>query len=55
VDEYLDVYLKTPDLPKDDTVRALVARGMAHKSARQRLSLMESSAFVVLLSNGVSC
>jgi hypothetical protein len=42
VDEYLDVYLRTPDLPKDDTARALVARGRARKSAGQQLFLMAS-------------
>jgi hypothetical protein len=38
----LDVYLRTPDLPKDDIARALVARGRARKGAGQRLLLMAS-------------
>ena len=42
VEEYLDVYLRTPDLPKDDVARALVARGRARKGAGQKLLLMAS-------------
>jgi len=42
VEDYLDVYLRTPNLPKDDIVRALVARGRARKGAGQRLLLMAS-------------
>ncbi|KAI0246589.1 hypothetical protein BJV78DRAFT_1297892 [Lactifluus subvellereus] len=42
VEAYLDVYLRTPDLPKDDIARALVARGRARKGAGQRLLLMAS-------------
>jgi hypothetical protein len=42
VEDYLDVYLRTPDLPKDDIARALVARGRARKGAGQRLLLMAS-------------
>ncbi|KAH9976596.1 hypothetical protein BGW80DRAFT_1436025 [Lactifluus volemus] len=45
VEEYLDVYLRTPDLPKDDIARALVARGRARKGAGQRLLLMASHDF----------
>ena len=52
VEDYLDVYLRTPDLPKDDIARALVARGRARKGAGQRLLLMASRGlshpFVVL-------
>ena len=52
VEDNLDVYLRTPDLPKDDIARALVARGRARKGAGQRLLLMASRGpsrpFVVL-------
>jgi hypothetical protein len=52
VEDYLDVYLRTPDLSKDDIARALVARGRARKGAGQRLLLMASRGlshpFVVL-------
>ena len=42
VEDYLDVYLRTPDLPKDDITRALVARGRARRGAGQKLLLMAS-------------
>jgi len=42
VEDYLDVYLRSPDLPKDDITRALVARGRARKGAGQKLLLMAS-------------
>lgn len=42
VEDYLDVYLRTPNLPKDDIARALVARGRARKGAGQKLLLMAS-------------
>jgi hypothetical protein len=42
VEDYLNVYLRTPDLPKDDIARALVARGRARKGAGQKLLLMAS-------------
>ncbi|KAI0282237.1 hypothetical protein BC826DRAFT_1065780 [Russula brevipes] len=42
VEDYLDIYLRTPGLPKDDIARALVARGRARKDAGQRLLLMAS-------------
>ncbi|KAH9993095.1 hypothetical protein BJV77DRAFT_1000192 [Russula vinacea] len=45
VEDYLDVYLRTPDLPKDDVARALVARGRARKGAGQKLLLMASRDF----------
>jgi hypothetical protein len=31
--EYQDIYLRAPDLPKDDIVRALVVPGRAWKGA----------------------
>ncbi|TFK63628.1 hypothetical protein BDN72DRAFT_902245 [Pluteus cervinus] len=37
VENYIEVYLKTPNLPKADIVRALVARGKARKAASDRL------------------
>lgn len=42
VEDYLDTYLRTPGVPKDDIARALVARGRARKDAGQRLLLMAS-------------
>ncbi|KAI9459875.1 hypothetical protein BJY52DRAFT_1264289 [Lactarius psammicola] len=42
VEHYLDVYLRTPDLPTDDKVRALVARGRARRNEGQHLFLMAS-------------
>ena len=42
VEDYLDIYLRTPNLPKDDIVRALIVRGRARKGAGQRLLLMAS-------------
>ncbi|KAI0261950.1 hypothetical protein BC834DRAFT_893413 [Gloeopeniophorella convolvens] len=45
VEGYLDVYLKTPDLPKDDVARAFIARGKARKGAGQKLLLMASHDF----------
>ncbi|KAF9074356.1 hypothetical protein BDP27DRAFT_1416242 [Rhodocollybia butyracea] len=37
VENYLDVYLRTPNLPKEDVVRALLARGNARKSEGESL------------------
>ncbi|KAI0031797.1 hypothetical protein K488DRAFT_51316 [Vararia minispora EC-137] len=37
VEEYLDVYFRTPDLPADDVAKALLARGKARKDAAQLL------------------
>lgn len=52
VENYLDVYLRIPDLPKDDIAKALVARGRARKGAEQKLLLMASQgpshSFIVL-------
>lgn len=33
MEHFLDVYLRTPDLPKHDVARALLARGNARKAA----------------------
>jgi hypothetical protein len=33
VENYLDVYLRTPNLPKDDVAKALLARGAARRAA----------------------
>ena len=52
VEDYLDVYLRTPDLPKDDIARALVARGRARKGAGEKLLLMASRGQCSLLSHG---
>ncbi|KZV63416.1 hypothetical protein PENSPDRAFT_616581 [Peniophora sp. CONT] len=37
VEGYLDVYMRTPDLPEDDIAKALLARGKARKDAAQLL------------------
>jgi hypothetical protein len=37
VENYLEVYMKTPNLPKKDMARALLARGNARKAAGDRL------------------
>ncbi|KAJ6489825.1 hypothetical protein C8R45DRAFT_901436 [Mycena sanguinolenta] len=37
VENYLEVYLRTPDLPRNDVVRALLARGNARKAAGESL------------------
>ncbi|CAK5271213.1 unnamed protein product, partial [Mycena citricolor] len=37
VENYLEVYLKTPDLPRTDVVKALLARGKARKAAGEEL------------------
>ncbi|KAI0041668.1 hypothetical protein FA95DRAFT_1565151 [Auriscalpium vulgare] len=39
VESYLDVYLRTPGLPKADIARALLVRGKARKEASHRLRL----------------
>jgi len=41
-EDYTDVYLRTPYLPKDDIAKALVARGRARRGASQRLLLLAS-------------
>ena len=37
VENYLEVYLRTPGLPKEDVAKALLARGNARKLAGERL------------------
>ncbi|KAJ7264050.1 hypothetical protein B0H12DRAFT_272542 [Mycena haematopus] len=37
VENYLEVYLRTPDLPRNDVVKALLARGNARKAAGESL------------------
>lgn len=37
VESYLEVYLRTPDLPKANVVKALSARANARKAAGERL------------------
>lgn len=37
VESYLEVYLKTPNLPREDIARALLARGKARKQGGQSL------------------
>ncbi|KAH9029242.1 hypothetical protein EDB85DRAFT_2091001 [Lactarius pseudohatsudake] len=45
VEHYLEVYLRTPDLPTDDAARALFARGRARTSAGHQLFLLASRDF----------
>ncbi|KAF7327189.1 hypothetical protein MKEN_00296000 [Mycena kentingensis (nom. inval.)] len=37
VENYIEVFLRTPDLPRDDVVRALLARGSARKAGGEEL------------------
>lgn len=37
VENYLEVYLRTPDLPRGDVVKALLARGNARKAGGESL------------------
>lgn len=37
MENFLDVYLRTPDLPKHDQAKALLARGKARKAAGEML------------------
>jgi hypothetical protein len=37
VENYMEVYLRTPNLPKNDIARALLARGNARKRCGERL------------------
>ena len=37
VEEFLEVYLKTPGLPQEDVTKALLARGAARRAAGERL------------------
>ena len=39
VESYLEVFLKTPGLPKTDVARAYVARGSARRAAGEKLLL----------------
>jgi hypothetical protein len=37
VENFMEVYLRTPNLPKHDLTRALLARGSARKAAGEKL------------------
>ena len=37
VEDFLEVYLKTPGLPQEDMTRALLARSTARRAAAERL------------------
>lgn len=37
VEEFFEVYLKTPGLPREDVTKALLARGAARRAAAERL------------------
>ena len=43
MENYLDVYLRTPNLVKEDVARALVARGEARRLAGEKLLLKANS------------
>ncbi|CCM05826.1 uncharacterized protein FIBRA_08060 [Fibroporia radiculosa] len=45
VEQYLDVYLRTPSLPKADITAALLARGNARKAAAERLLVQAQEDF----------
>ncbi|TFK29203.1 hypothetical protein FA15DRAFT_610967 [Coprinopsis marcescibilis] len=45
VENYFDVYLKTPELPPGDVVRALLARGRARKAAGEQLLVKANQDF----------
>ncbi|KAH8993141.1 hypothetical protein EDB92DRAFT_1855074 [Lactarius akahatsu] len=55
VEHYLEVYLKTPDLPTDDISRALFARGRARTSAGHQLILLASRDFEAASISDPSC
>jgi hypothetical protein len=50
VENYLDVYLRTPGLSKENVARALLARGNARKTASEKLSLLAQQGAGCLLS-----
>ncbi|KAF9456903.1 hypothetical protein BDZ94DRAFT_1176681 [Collybia nuda] len=49
VENYLEVYLKTPDLPKADIAKALIARGNARKSGGEGLLAKAQQDFQAVL------
>ncbi|KAF8637110.1 hypothetical protein AX17_003014 [Amanita inopinata Kibby_2008] len=49
VERYLDIYLKTPNLPKSDVIKALLARGGARKRSGERLLLRAQQDFQAVL------
>lgn len=50
VENYMEVYLRTPDLPRNDVVKALLARGNARKAGGENLiAKAEQGAFFELL------
>ncbi|KAF5376699.1 hypothetical protein D9615_007860 [Tricholomella constricta] len=49
VENYIDVYLKTPNLPKADIARALLARGNARKSGGESLLAKAQQDFQAVL------
>ncbi|RDB17685.1 hypothetical protein Hypma_001198 [Hypsizygus marmoreus] len=49
VENYLEVYLRTPNLPKEDIARALLARGNARKSGGERLLAQAQQDFSTVL------
>ncbi|KAL1741537.1 hypothetical protein HDZ31DRAFT_45224 [Schizophyllum fasciatum] len=49
VEHYLDVYLRAPQLPKEDVARALLARGNARKVQGERLLAQAEADFQAVL------
>ncbi|KAF9033130.1 hypothetical protein BJ165DRAFT_1515789 [Panaeolus papilionaceus] len=49
VEKYLEVYLRTPGLPREDVTRALIARGNARKQGGERLLGMAQQDFQAVL------
>jgi hypothetical protein len=54
VENYLEVYLRTPNLPKEDVARALLARSNARKAAGERLitKAQQGAFFMSLVTSG---
>jgi hypothetical protein len=48
VEHYLDVYLRTPNLPKQDMARALLVRGNARKEAAERAIMKANQGALIL-------
>ncbi|KAF6750433.1 hypothetical protein DFP72DRAFT_911157 [Ephemerocybe angulata] len=54
VENYIEVYLKTPNLPRRDMARALLARGNARKAAGDRLLVKANLDFHAVLQHDPS-
>ncbi|KAF7360763.1 hypothetical protein MVEN_00808300 [Mycena venus] len=49
VENYMEVYLRTPDLPRNDVVKALLARGNARKAGGESLIAKAEQDFLTVL------